>query len=122
LRPLGILNLRDRVVQTAAVIVLGSIFEADLEEEQYAYREGKNAGEAVKRVQCLLNRDGHYEVVDADLSGYFDTIPHARLLKEIAKRTLDKAILHLIKMWLEAPVEEVDEDTKRIKMTTVIKT
>jgi group II intron reverse transcriptase/maturase len=121
LRPLGIPNLGDRVAQTAAVIVLGSIFEADLADEQFAYREGKSATEAIKLVQCLLNRDGHTEVVDADLSGYFDTIPHAKLLNEIAKRTTDSAMLHLMKMWLEAPVEEVDKETGKIKRTTVNK-
>ena len=115
-RPLGIPNLKDRVCQTAGMIVLEPIFEADLPPEQYAYRSGKNALEAVKQVHSLLNQ-GHLEVVDADLSGYFDTIPHAELMKSVARRIVDKHILRLIKMWLEAPVEEEDGDG-RWKRTT----
>lgn len=105
MRPLGIPNLKDRVCQTAAMIVLEPIFEADLPLEQYAYRSGKNANMAVKEVHRLVT-SGHPEVVDADLSGYFDTIPHAELLKSVSRRIVDKHMLHLIKMWLEAPVEE----------------
>lgn len=108
LRPLGIPTIRDRVVQTAAVVVLEPIFEADLEPEQYAYREGRGALDAVRRVHSLLNT-GHTEVVDADLAGYFDTIPHAELMKSVARRISDKWMLRLIKMWLEVPVEEIDE-------------
>jgi group II intron reverse transcriptase/maturase len=96
--------------------VLEPIFEADLPPEQYAYRSGRNALEAVVEVDKLLNH-GHPEVVDADLSGYFDTIPHAELMKSVARRIVDKSILHLIKMWLEAPVEE-DEGAGRRKRTT----
>ena len=106
-RPLGIPNLKDRVCQTAAMIVLEPIFEADLPPEQYAYRSGKNAHMAVKEVHTLLNK-GYLEVVDADLSGYFDTIPHADLMKSVGRRIVDKNVLHLIKQWLEAPVEEDD--------------
>jgi group II intron reverse transcriptase/maturase len=115
-RPLGIPNLKDRVCQTAAMIVLEPIFEADLPPEQYAYRSGKNALDAVKKVHELLNY-GHLEVVDADLSGYFDTIPHAELMKSVARRIVDKHILRLIKMWLEVPVEE-DDGYGRRKRTT----
>jgi group II intron reverse transcriptase/maturase len=119
MRPLGIPNLKDRVAQTSAKIILEAIFEADLQEEQYAYRPGKRATEAVQKIQCLLNRDFHREVVDADLSGYFDTIPHSELMKSIARRVSDKAMLHLVKMWLVAPVEEKDEKSGKILRTTV---
>ena len=112
-RPLGIPTIRDRVVQTAALLVLEPIFEADLQPEQYAYRPERSALDAVEEVQGLL-RSGHTEVVDADLSGYFDSIPHAELMKSVARRVSDRHLLHLIKMWLEAPVEETDErGTKR---------
>jgi len=106
-RPLGIPAIRDRVVQTAAVLVLEPIFEADLQLEQYAYRPGRSALDAVRHVHKLINT-GHRQVVDADLSGYFDSIPHSELLKSVARRVVDGAMLHLIKMWLEAPVEEID--------------
>ena len=106
-RPLGIPCLRDRVVQTSAMLVLTPIFEADLGEEQYAYREGRSANDAVKRIHSLLNT-GHQEVVDADLSNYFGEIPHAELMKSLARRISDGAMLGLIKSWLEMPVEEDD--------------
>jgi RNA-directed DNA polymerase len=99
-RPLGIPAIRDRVAETAAVLVLEPIFEADLQAEQYAYRPDRSALDAVRAVHQLLNT-GHREVVDADLSSYFDTIPHAELLKSVARRVVDGAMLHLIKMWLE---------------------
>src|SRR6059058_3664110 len=108
LRPLGIPCLRDRVCQTAATLVLEPIFEADLPPEQYAYRAGKNALDAVKAVHRLLNT-GHREVVDADLSAYFDRIPHQDLLTSVARRVVDRRVLRLIKMWLDAPVEETDK-------------
>ncbi len=106
-RPLGIPTVTDRVVQMAALVVLQPIFEADLQPEQYAYRQGRSALEAVRRVQRLLI-EGHTEVVDADLSGYFDSIPHAELMKSVARRVSDGQLLALIKGWLEAPVEETD--------------
>ena len=107
LRPLGIPTIRDRVVQTAAVLVLEPIFEADLLAEQHAYRAGHHALTAVRQVHSLLNT-GHCEVIDADLAAYFDSIPHAELLKSVARRVSDWQVLHLIKMWLTAPVEEDD--------------
>ena len=107
-RPLGIPTIKDRVVQTAALIVLEPIFEADLQPEQYAYRPGRSALEAVQLVQALMIQ-GHTEVIDADLSGYFDSIPHAELMKSVARRVSDRRLLGLIKAWLEMPVEETDE-------------
>ena len=104
-RPLGIPTIKDRVVQTALLIVMEPIFEADLQDEQYAYRAERSALDAVQAVTKLLDT-GHTEVVDADLSGYFDSIPHNELMQCVARRVSDKAVLHLIKMWLIAPVEE----------------
>jgi RNA-directed DNA polymerase len=115
-RPLGIPTVRDRVVQMAAMLVLEPIFEADLQPEQYAYRPGRSALDAIQAVHSLVNR-GHTEVVDADLSGYFDSIPHQELMTSVARRVCDGAMLHLIKMWLVTPVEEVDERGRRQRTT-----
>src|SRR5262250_2910199 len=115
-RPLGIPAIKDRVAELAAVLVLEPIFEADLQPEQYAYRADRSALDAVKHVHQLLNT-GHGQVVDADLSGYYDSIPHAELMKSVARRIVDGAMLHLIKMWLEAPVEETDEQGKKRRNT-----
>lgn len=115
-RPLGVPAIKDRVAQTAAVLVLAPIFEADLQPEQYAYRSDRSALDAVKHVHKLLNT-GHGQIVDADLSGYFDSIPHAELLKSVARRMVDGAMLHLIKMWLEVPVEETDEKGNKHRST-----
>lgn len=110
-RPLGIPTIRDRVVQTAAKLVLEPIFEADLEDSAYGYRPGRGGTDPVKEVHRLLNR-GYVDVVDADLSKYFDTIPHSDLLKSVARRIVDRHVLWLIKMWLKVPVEEKDEGGK----------
>jgi retron-type reverse transcriptase len=107
-RPLGIPTIRDRVVQTAAKLILEPIFEADLSEAAYGYRPGRSGVQAVQEVHQELKR-GRTQVVDADLSKYFDTIPHAELMKSVARRVADKAVLHLVKMWLKVPVEERDE-------------
>ena len=106
-RPLGIPCIRDRVAQTAAALVLSPIFEADLAPEQYAYRPGRSALDAVNHVHRLLNT-GHQEVVDADLSDYFGQIPHAELLKSLARRVSDGRMLGWVKAWLEMAVEEDD--------------
>jgi group II intron reverse transcriptase/maturase len=107
-RPLGVPTIKDRVAQMAAVVVLEPIFEADLLPEQYAYRPQRSALDAVSHVQKLL-MTGHCQVVDADLSGYFDSIPHADLLKSLARRISDGAMRHLLKSWLCMAVEEEDE-------------
>jgi len=116
LRPLGISTVRDRVAMTAATLVLDPIFEADLPPELYAYRAGRNAQQAVTEVEEQLFR-GHSDVVDADLADYFGSIPHADLMKSVARRVVDRRVLHLIKMWLECAVEETD-DRGRKKRTT----
>lgn len=107
-RPLGIPTLSDRVVMTAAVLVLESIFEADLPDEQYGYWPGRSAQQAVIDVEGALYR-GFSDVVDADLSDYFGSIPHAELMQSLARRIVDKRVLHLIKMWLVATVEDTDD-------------
>jgi RNA-directed DNA polymerase len=111
-RPLGIPTIRDRVVQTAVKLVIEPIFEADLEPNAYGYRPKRSAGDAIAAVHALL-REGYTEVVDADLTKYFDTIPHDQLMRSVARRIVDKHILRLIKMWLRAPVEETDKDGRK---------
>src|SRR6266700_1030628 len=95
-RPLGIPTIRDRVVQTAAKLVLEPIFEADLEPEAYGYRPKRSAHDAIKKVHKLLC-EGYTDVVDADLSKYFDTIPHCHLIHSVARRIIDRNVLHLLK-------------------------
>jgi RNA-directed DNA polymerase len=111
-RPLGIPCIRDRVLQTAAKLVLEPIFEADFEDSAYGYRPARGAADAIKEVHRLICR-GYTDVVDADLSRFFDEIPHSDLLKSVARRIVDRHVLRLIKLWLKAPIEERDEDGKR---------
>lgn len=118
-RPLGIPCIKDRVVEMAAVLILEPIFEADLPEEQYGYRRGRSAHDAIRKIHGLLNQ-GHREVVDCDLSGYFDSIPHHELMKSVARRVSDGAMLALIKAWLETAVVEEDGNGRR-RRTTVAK-
>ncbi len=108
-RPLGIPTIRDRVVQTATKLVIEPIFEADLEPNSYGYRPKRSGLDAVRKVQSLLYK-GYTDVVDADLSKYFDTIPHRELMHCLARRIVDKNILRLIKLWLKAPIEERDDN------------
>lgn len=111
-RPLGIPTIRDRVAQTAAKLILEPIWEADLEPSAYGYRPRKSGQDAIQKVDELLH-EGYTDIVDADLSKYFDTIPHSELMQCVARRIVDRQMLHLIKMWLKVPVEERDENGKR---------
>jgi len=111
-RPLGIPTIRDRVVQTAVVLFLGPIFEADFEDNVYAYRPQRSAHDALAEVRERLH-SGQEHVVDADVTKYFDTIPHAELLQSVARRVADGKILRLLKLWLKSPIEEVDERGNR---------
>ena len=110
-RPLGIPTIRDRVVQTAAKLLLEPIFEADFDPNAYGYRPKRSAREAIQKVHQLLCK-GYTDVVDADLSKYFDSIPHSELVQCVARRIVDRDILRLIKMWLKVPVQERDENGK----------
>jgi RNA-directed DNA polymerase len=100
------------VAQSAAKLVLEPIFEADFEDCAHGYRPERSAGEAIKAT-CRLIRQGYADVVDADLSKYFDTIPHAELMQSVARRIVDAKVLRLIKLWLRSPVEERDSAGKR---------
>jgi RNA-directed DNA polymerase len=111
-RPLGIPTIRDRVAQMAVKLVIEPIFEADLEPTAYGYRPQRSAQDALKEVHTRLCQ-GYTEVVDADLSRYFDTIPHRELMQSVARRISDRHVLALIKVWLKTPVEEVDEQGRR---------
>jgi RNA-directed DNA polymerase len=104
-RPLGIPVIQDRVVQTTALLILQPIFEADLEPTAYGYQPGRPVVQAVQEVHRALCA-GHTEVMDADLSSYFDSIPHAALLQSLARRLSDRRMLRLLKRWLKAPVTE----------------
>lgn len=111
-RPLGIPTFKDRVVQMATKLVIEPIFEADFCENSYGFRPKKSAHDAIDDVKRTI-RKGNVKVIDADLSKYFDSIPHQKLMATVAKRISDKSVLHLIKMWLKAPVVEEDEDSKK---------
>ena len=116
LRPLGISTLKDRVAMTAAMLVVEPIFEADLPDEMYAYRPQRNAQQAVDVVQDRMFH-GHLDVVDADLSDYFGSIPHAELMKSLSRRIVDRRVLHLIKLWLVCAVEEIDKRGRKKRTT-----
>jgi group II intron reverse transcriptase/maturase len=103
LRPLGIPTIKDRVVQTVCKLVIEPIFEADFEDESYGFRPKRSAKDAVMKIRKNL-KEGKTEVLDADLSAYFDTIPHKELMNLVGKRISDRNVLHLIKMWLKSPV------------------
>lgn len=109
LRPLGIPCIRDRVVQAAVLLILEPIFEADFLDCSYGFRPGKSAHDALAEIQSSLNR-GYCAVYDADLASYFDTIPHDKLMMGLKTRISDRSVLHLIEMWLKAPVVDTDDE------------
>src|SRR6516165_2016784 len=111
LRPLGIPTVRDRVVQAALKLILEPIFEADFEECSYGFRPGRSAHDAVRTIQAHL-KEGKTAVYDADLAGYFDSIPHDKLMACVRMRVVDGSVLRLIKQWLNAPVVEKSPDGK----------
>lgn len=106
-RPLGIPTVRDRVVQTAALLILEPVFEADFLDSSYGYRPARRAHDALWAVEQNL-REGYAAIYDADLQAYFDTIPHDKLMKCVERRVVDRSVLHLIRMWLKSPVHESD--------------
>lgn len=108
-RPLGIPTVRDRVVQNAVLLILEPIFEADFLDCSHGYRPARSAHEALREIDRNL-REGYTAIYDADLQAYFDTIPHDKLMKCVERRVADRSVLGLIRMWLNAPVEERGED------------
>ena len=108
-RPLGIPTVRDRVVQMATYLILEPIFEADFEECSYGFRRGRGTKQALDAIQKHV-KEGFTEVYDADLKGYFDSIPHDKLMKAVEYRIADRSVLSLIRMWLQVPVVDKDED------------
>jgi RNA-directed DNA polymerase len=111
LRPLGIPTVKDRLVQTATLLILEPIFEADFDECSYGFRPGRSAHQALDRIKQHL-KEGRKEVYDADLKGYFDTIPHDKLMAGLKTRIADRSVLKLIRMWLKAPIMDRDDDGK----------
>jgi RNA-directed DNA polymerase len=117
LRPLGIPTVRDRVAQTAALLVLEPIFEADFKDCSFGFRPGRSAHQALSEIRASID-DGYREVYDADLKGYFDSIPHDKLMAGLEQRIADRSVLKLIRMWLNAPVVEEDDKGKRISRSS----
>jgi RNA-directed DNA polymerase len=111
-RPLGIPTVKDRVVQAAALLILEPIYEADFLESSYGFRAGRNAHQALQAIERNL-KEGYTAVYDADLESYFDSIPHDKLMEAVGMRVADRSVLRLIRMWLECPVEEEDEQGKK---------
>lgn len=112
-RPLGIPTLRDRLVQMAALLILEPIFEADFLDCSYGFRTGKSSHDALQAIRQHV-KEGRAEVYDADLKGYFDSIPHDKLLKCVGMRVADRSVIKLIKSWLRAPIVELSQDNKRL--------
>lgn len=112
LRPLGIPTVRDRVVQTAAKLILEAVFEADFLDCSFGYRPARKAHDALQHIEQNL-REGYKAIYDADLQAYFDTILHDKLMKCVEQRVADRSVLHLIRMWLNAVVEERDKDGRK---------
>ena len=113
-RPLGIPTIRDRVVQMAALLILEPIFEADFRDSSFGFRPGRSAHDALDAIRSQLQR-GKREVYDADLKGYFDTIPHDKLIAALGVRISDRSVLRLIRMWLQTPIEETDEGGRKTR-------
>ncbi len=110
MRPLGIPTIRDRVLQAAAVLILEPIFEADFSDYSFGFRPGRNAHQAMDRIQSSIRDHQRFEVYDADLSSYFDTVDHRLLRQKLERRIADRTLLRLIRLWLEAPVIEKDKN------------
>ena len=115
MRPLGIPTIRDRVLQTAAVLILEPIFEADFSDCSFGFRPERNAHQAMDRIQKVIRERNRYEVYDADLSNYFDTVDHKLLRQKLERRIADRTLLRLIRLWLEAPVIEKDRNGRETR-------